>query len=215
MKLTFYFDPISPYSWLAAHQLKKISAADLKIDCVPVLLGALLNASGQKGPAEVPVKRSYTFLDVHRRANAAGLTFEGPPEHPFNPLAALRACHCVEDRQQRFELAIALMDMAWSEGKSITDLELVRKALHRCAIEMPDLEAKLQDPQVKARVKDATQDAIDRGIFGVPTLRVEDELFWGSDRVADAIAALRGDRAAIDHELVARVLARPAAIQRK
>lgn len=215
MSIVFYFDPISPYSWLAAHHIKQLRASEHEVVCEPVLLGAMLNAFGQKGPAEIEAKRRYTFADVYRRARAAGLSFEGPPSHPFNPLAALRACHCVQDPAQRFELAVTLMDMAWAEGKDISKVDAVLQATDRCEIEIPDLEIQLADPQVKARVKDATQAAIDRGVFGVPMLSVNDELFWGSDRVSDAFAAARGDRAPIDQALLDRVLTRPTSATRR
>ncbi|MGH6623825.1 MAG: DsbA family protein, partial [Burkholderiaceae bacterium] len=86
----FYFDPISPYSWLAAHRLDRIEAVGAKLDFRPVLLPGLLSAHGTKGPAETPSKREYTMRDVLRTAARHGLTVKGPPTHPFNPLRALR-----------------------------------------------------------------------------------------------------------------------------
>lgn len=213
--ITFYFDPISPYSWLAAHRIQELKSSGVVVHCVPVLFAGLLHAFGQKGPAEIESKRRYTFLDVHRRANAARLDFLGPPTHPFNPLIALRACHCLDDQEQRFALATTLMDMAWAQGEDITGVDAVHKAALRCQIEIPELETQLQNPEVKARLKKSTQSAIEHGVFGVPMLRVNDELFWGSDRVSDAYEAARGTRVPIDRDLVDKVLARPASATRK
>lgn len=215
MNIQFYFDPISPYCWLAGHQIKTFQDKDEVIDCLPVLLAGFLQAFGQKGPAEIPSKRSYTHLDIHRRANAAGLRCSGPPTHPFNPLAALRACHCIEDPLQRFEFAITLMDMAWAEGEDLTKIDTLQRAVQRCELDLPDLETRIQDPAIKAKLRSATESAIELGVFGVPMLCVQGERFWGSDRVQDAFAAARGNRAPIDLARVEAALSRPASASRK
>ena len=85
----FYFDPISPYAWLAWHRCQPLIGENRLIPR-PVLFAGLLGAHGTKGPAEIPAKRHYTFLDVQRWACVYGLTLRGPPAHPFNPLAPLR-----------------------------------------------------------------------------------------------------------------------------
>jgi 2-hydroxychromene-2-carboxylate isomerase len=86
----FYFDPISPFVWLATKQIDRIESTGVQVEMEPVLFAAMLNANGQKGPAEIPSKRELTFRDVMRLADAQGLEFVGPPGHPFNPLPGLR-----------------------------------------------------------------------------------------------------------------------------
>ena len=78
--VTFFFDPVSPYAWLASKELRRIEAAGLTVNAQPVLFAGLLNAHGSKGPAEIPAKRLYTFRDVVRIAAQRGLTFRGPPD---------------------------------------------------------------------------------------------------------------------------------------
>ena len=87
-----YFDPVSPYAWLASATLARIDDAGVAVVLVPVLFAGLLNAHGNIGPAEMPAKRRYLFRDVMREAARRGLPFAGPPGHPFNPLLALRMC---------------------------------------------------------------------------------------------------------------------------
>ena len=86
--VTFYFDPISPYSWLASKALGRIAEVAGEIAFQPVLFAGLLNAHGQRGPAEIAAERRYMFRDVLREATRAGLPFAGPPGHPFNSLQA-------------------------------------------------------------------------------------------------------------------------------
>jgi 2-hydroxychromene-2-carboxylate isomerase len=93
----FYFDFISPYAYLASTQLDGIAArTQVTIERVPVLFAALLDAHGQKGPAEIPAKRRYTWKDVSRKCHAAGVPIAPPPSHPFNPLLGLRVASLPE-----------------------------------------------------------------------------------------------------------------------
>jgi hypothetical protein len=112
--VVFYFDPISPYAWLAAQDLPQIELQGLTIECRPVLFAGLLDAHGQKGPAEIAAKRVALFRDVMRLAAQRAIGFSGPPSHPFNPLYALRMCTAVHEREARRRLAVALMNGAWA-----------------------------------------------------------------------------------------------------
>lgn len=214
MKTTveFYFDPISPYAWLAAEQIDRITEAGGEIVCRPILLAALLNANGTKGPAEVPSKRAYTFRDVMRQAKRLGLSFRGPPSHPFNPIAALRAVHAVEDESQRLKLTRHLLAAVWCEGVDVGDPSGLRTVLAAGGFDAEALFAAASTPDIKLRLRATTQAAIDTGVFGVPTFRLHDELFWGADRVDTVVWALHGGT--IDDALCENVLARSASAKR-
>lgn len=179
----FYFDPISPFAWLAARQLDRLQDAGLAIDCKPVLFAGLLNAHGQKGPAEIPAKRLYTFHDVWRQAQQLGLTFQGPPQHPFNPLRALRMCTAVAGPQARLQLARALMVACWEQGDDLTDATTLSRIAQENGFDGAQLLAATGQDEIKAALLNATNEAIQRGIFGVPTFVLNGEFFWGSDRI--------------------------------
>lgn len=204
----FYFDPVSPYSWLAAMQLAELSEkTGARFRYVPVLFAGLLNAHGNKGPAEIAAKREYTFKDAMRSAMRQGLPFQGPPGHPFNPLKALRMCAAIEDDAERATFALRLLDACWSHGRDITDDQVL--------IELGG-EAHLRrtgEQAVKDRVRENTDRAIALGIFGVPTFVVDGELFWGSDRVPFLADYLTG-KLHVDEELYRAFLARPRAADR-
>ena len=212
MTVEFYFDPVSPYAWLAAEQLSRVTAAGGDIVCRPILLAALLNAHGTKGPAEVPAKREYVFRDVMRQAKRLGLPFCGPPSHPFNPLAALRAILAVEGEAQRLVLTRRLLAAVWSEGIDIADPETLSGVLSRSGFDSAALLAAAATPEVKQRLRSFTQEAIDARVFGVPTFRLHGELFWGADRLDTLVWALKGG--SIDDDLYQCVLRRPTTASR-
>ena len=194
--VTFYFDPVSPYAWLAANALARIEAAGAQVVFQPVLFAALLNAHGNLGPAEVAAKRAYIFRDVMREASGAGLVFKGPPGHPFNPLQALRMCVALTRQDERRRFAVAVMKACWEDGQDVSDAAVLLGLATACGLSGPALQAAARQPAVKMQLARETEQAIADGVFGVPTFRVDDELFWGSDRIDGVIRCLDGQRSA-------------------
>jgi 2-hydroxychromene-2-carboxylate isomerase len=211
-RLDFYFDPVSPYAWLAMRSLDRLEAAGLEVGVVPVLFAGLLKAHGNLGPAEVPAKRTYLFRDVMREAARRGLPFAGPPGHPFNPLAALRMCTALDDDEQRRRLALALLAACWERGEDVSDAAALRRLADAEGFDGAALLAQAAMPEVKQALVAATDAAIADGIFGVPTYRLDGELFWGGDRIETLLWHLDGG--AIDEERLAAFLARPPLAQR-
>jgi 2-hydroxychromene-2-carboxylate isomerase len=211
--VTFYFDPVSPYAWLAANALDRIEAAGADIVFQPVLFAALLNAHGNIGPAEVPAKRAYIFRDVMREAARAGLQFKGPPGHPFNPLQALRMCLAVTRLDDRRRFAVAVMSACWERGEDVSDLVVLLKVADSCGLDGPALQAAVQQPAIKMQLQAETEKAIAAGVFGVPTFKVGTELFWGGDRIDALLQYLGGKR--IDEQALADFLAQAPLAQRR
>lgn len=211
--VTFYFDPISPYAWLAGRQVGLLDAAGLQLDFRPVLFAGLLGVHGNKGPAEIPAKRAYIFRDVMRQAASLGVTVAGPPSHPFNPLRALRMCIALEDDAARRRFGLALMDGAWGRGLDLSQpAELVGLAVE-CGLDGAALAQRADDPAIKQRLATQTSAAAAAGVFGVPTFVCEGEQFWGADRIDAVIRRAAGHR--IDDAELATKLARPASAERK
>jgi 2-hydroxychromene-2-carboxylate isomerase len=211
--VTFYFDPVSPYAWLAACALPRVEAAGAQIVFQPVLFAALLNAHGNIGPAEVPAKRGYIFRDVMREAAGAALAFKGPPGHPFNPLQALRMCLALTRQDERRRFALAVMKSCWELGEDVSDPAVLLRLATACGLSGPSLQAAAQQPAVKMQLSLETEKAIADGVFGVPTFRVDNELFWGGDRIDGLIRYLAGRR--IDEQALAGFLAQPPRAERK
>jgi 2-hydroxychromene-2-carboxylate isomerase len=211
--VTLYFDPVSPYVWLAANDIGRIEAAGAEVVLQPVLFAGLLNAHGQKGPAEIAAKRAYTFRDVMRQAARQGRVFKGPPGHPFNPLLALRMCVALARQDQRRRFAFALLAASWERGEDISDADTLVRLANACALDGAALVAAARQPATKMQLAADTQKAIADGVFGVPTFRVGSELFWGGDRIESLEWHLQGHR--IDDALLDEFLARPPSAQRR
>lgn len=208
----FYFDPISPFVWLATKQVARIEATGVHVSIEPVLFAGMLKAHGTKGPAEIPAKRELMFRDVMRLADAQGLAFRGPPGHPFNPLLALRMLTSVSSASSRKRFAYALAQASWEKGLDISDAAVLRQVAKECDLNGEALQVAAATPEVKQQLIAATDEAIKRGVFGVPTFAYQNELFWGTDRIDALLRRIGGHR--IDEARLKEFLARPALAQR-
>lgn len=178
--LHFHFDYLSPYSYLGWQEIPGLAARHgLTLDPVPILLAGLLNHHGHKGPGEIPPKRAYIFRDCIRRASALGVPFAPPASHPFHPLLSLRVTCLDMDRDVRKQLVTRLFSATWADGLDVSAPEVVGAICQELAI--PDALDRVRDPRIKARLRDATERAVARGVFGVPTIIVDDQVFWGTD----------------------------------
>ncbi len=193
--VSWVFDVISPFAYLALPRLRELPG-NVELKVVPVLLAALLDQSGQRGPAEIPSKRRFTYRFVLWRARRLGMPLRMPPAHPFNPLAALRL---VIAAGSDLRSAAMILEAVFGEGHDLTDAAVIAELAARLGVAEP--RAALADPAVKQRLRDNTSWAISRGVFGVPTLLVGEELFWGHDAFDMALDYLRDPDAFADPEM--------------
>ena len=193
--LVFYFDFVSPYAFIAWTQVHAIAERNGRVvRPVPVLFAGLLDAHGTKGPAEIPAKRAYTFRDAYRKAHRLGLpVLKPPPSHPFNPLLALRVASAPLDTTMKRRLIDALYEATWVLGTGIETPEAVADAASRAGLDGAALVRDAQTPEAKQRLRDATEEAVAKGVFGVPTVLVDGEIFWGTDGLDLVESFLRGE----------------------
>lgn len=196
--LDFYFDVISPYARLAFHKLPQaLQGTSHSVRYVPVLFAGLLKHHGQLGPAEIAPKRDWTYRQVAWLAHEAGVALDMPASHPFNPLAVLRlALACASDGHVNRHVAELVLDHVWTGGADPNDPARLAALQARLADHMAQRGDAMDAPDgeaVKARLRANTEAAIARGVFGVPTVAVDDKLFWGQDALPMLCACLDGD----------------------
>ena len=183
----WYFDFVSPYAYLQCAVLPRFEGL-ARIEPRPVLFAGLLNHFGQKGPAEIPAKKVQTFREIVWLAHAHGIPLTLPRAHPFNPLPLLRLSIALGDRA---DVVGALFRHVWVDGHLPTDAGPWAALCRSLGVDDPD--ARIARADVKDALRRNTEEAIGLGVFGVPTLAVDDQLFWGFDMTDAALAYLRGD----------------------
>jgi 2-hydroxychromene-2-carboxylate isomerase len=190
-RIVFWFDVISPFAYLAFEHLPQaLEGCSHEVQYRPVLFAGLLGHWGQKGPAEIAPKRAWTFRHIAWLSHALQIPIDTPATHPFNPLPLVRlalACSEAGGTPNR-HVVEALMRHVWRGGAEATD-----------AVRLRALAAALtprRDPagdDVKAELRTCTNDAVARGVFGVPTFDLDGRLFWGIDALPMLRAALQDD----------------------
>jgi 2-hydroxychromene-2-carboxylate isomerase len=205
----WYFDFVSPFAYLQSEQLG-LFAPRLRIRYRPILFAAVLDKHGQRGPAEIPGKREFTYRFVVWQAKTLGIKLKFPPEHPFNPLPLLRLAIACDGAP---EVIHRIFRFVWRDGR-LPDLPIEWAEL-LSAIDRPGVDAHIATAEVKEQLRRNTDEAIARGVFGVPTLAIGDTLFWGADATPMALDYVNAGCAFDDPEY-ARVASLPTgAVRRK
>lgn len=204
--IDWYFDFISPYAYLQSTRLDDFAQVAL-VRCKPILFAGLLNHWGQKGPAEIAGKRRWTFEQVAWKARKNGIALTLPPAHPFVPLRLLRLAILFDSQ---IDVVQRLFEFVWREGQSPTDDQAWLKLLEEFNVAPDEIDA----PQIKQALRENTEQAIARGVFGVPTCAIGDELIWGFDATDMVLAAIDDDPFFRSTEL-AQARALPQGVHRK
>lgn len=207
MALRWYFDFVSPFAYLHWQQLKALPQFK-SIVPVPIAFGAVLHHLGNLGPAEIPAKRVFTYRQALWQARSAGVTLRFPPGHPFNPLAALRLCLAAGATHEAVEV---LFNWIWRDGHAGDSAAAL--ALPGAMLDIADVAAAISEPSVKEALRRNTDAALAAGVFGVPTLAIGSELFWGND-AHPLMQAVLADPSLLDQGEWARIADLPVAIER-
>ena len=194
-EIHFYFDFISPYAWLAFKALpQSLEGISYRVHYHPVVFGAMLKHHGQLGPAEMPGKRDWTYRQVMWLAKQQGTDLQMPASHPFNSLSLLRLAVAASDNGEPNRYVVeSIFKHVWCTGLEASDAErLEALQLHL----LSQANVSLKDPQsveVKQLLQQQTQQTIDLGLFGVPSVVVNGQVFWGQDALPMLRAYLQGD----------------------
>jgi 2-hydroxychromene-2-carboxylate isomerase len=206
-QVTWYFDFVSPFAYLQWRMLDRVSGL-AEISAVPVLFAGLLSHWKTVGPAELPAKRTFTYRFCHWLAGRHGIPFRMPPKHPFPPLRPLRLALLLGCKPAAIDAIFAAI---WAEGHDLEAGAEWNALLARLG--GPVDEAGLASAAIKDALRANTEAAIANGVWGVPTIMIDRELFWGADATEMALAYL-ADPEMFGRGDYARLGALPVGVQR-
>jgi 2-hydroxychromene-2-carboxylate isomerase len=184
MPIAWYFDFVSPFSWLQWQAIRDLGK-EHEVSLRPILFGALLKQMGQRGPAEIPSKREFTYRYALWRARQANMPLKFPPSHPFNPLPPLRLCVAAGTT---VDAVGAIFEWIWAHGRAADTPDAL--APLAASMGIADVGTALSTPEVKAGLQANFELAMADRVYGVPTLAIGGELFWGADAHDFAMAYL-------------------------
>jgi 2-hydroxychromene-2-carboxylate isomerase len=187
---TFYYDLGSPYSYLAAERIQHVLPAVPVWQ--PILLGGIWKETGGRSWGTTD-EREEGMAEIERRAAEYGLLpVKWPEGWPNNTLKAMRAAIFAQQTGRTVAYSLAAFRQAFAAGRDLSDVDNVLIAAAACELHPNAVLKGIEMQSTKDRLREATREAYERGVRGVPTLAVGDRLFWGDDRLEDAAAALEG-----------------------
>ena len=189
----FYFDVGSPTAYLAYNRLKQLQKQyNCVIDYRPVLLGGLFKASGNSSPVMVPAKGRYMMMDdLPRFAKLYDVPLNSNPHFPINTLNLMRGAVAALDGDYFNTYISAVFNAIWVDSKNMGDMETVIEVLSTAGLNAPSILESTQDADIKAKLITNTEAAVKRGLFGAPTMFVDEEMFFGQDRLQFVEMALQ------------------------
>lgn len=183
--LDFYFDFASPTAYLAYRRLRQLAEVyPLIVDYQPMLLGGVFKSTGNTSPVAIPAKGKYMLeYDLPRFATRYQVPLEFNPHFPVNSLVLMRAAIAAKEMACFDDYAEAVFTAMWVEQKNMGDAGVVAEVLSAAGLAAEDILSRAADPDIKAALIASTDAAVERGVFGAPTLFMEGEMYFGQDRL--------------------------------
>ena len=191
-RVEFFYDFVSPYSYLASTQIEAVCArAGADLAWRPFLLGAVMKATGNRPPAEIAAKAAYMLADLQRWAGHYGVPYRFPPVFPVNSLRALRAAYVAAGEGKIVPFTHAAYRAYWVEGRDLAADDVLRSILAEVGLDAAATLSRIGEQEIKDALRLATDEAVSRGAFGAPAIFVGDHLFFGNDRLDFVEAELK------------------------
>ena len=185
----FYFDFVSPYSFLAHKQIRKIENKErIKIKYKPILIGGLHNLHGIKAPAFIPAKAKHMIRDCKLVAAKNGVKFKFNSYFPIRSLNLMRGVFVAEEDNIKSYYIDSIFNTIWQDGLNMNDQLIVEKVLKNLNVNPKTFILRSASYLIKDSLRKKTNDAFEKGIFGAPTFVVNNKIFWGQDRIEFALA---------------------------
>jgi 2-hydroxychromene-2-carboxylate isomerase len=191
-QLEFFFDYVSPFSYLANSQVEAIAErTGAELVYRPFLLGGVMQATGNQPPATLPARGSYLPKDIGRWVRRYGIPFKFNPSFPMKTLEAMRAALAAQAQGVFPAYHAALFQAAWAEPANLAEPAVLRDLIAKAGLDPAALLAAAATEPIKEKLKANTAEAVERGAFGAPTFFVDGEIFFGNDRLDFVEEALR------------------------
>ena len=187
----FYFDFVSPYSFLAHKKIKKLEKKlPYKIKYMPILLGGLHNLHNIKAPAFIPAKAKFMIRDCKLIAESDKILFKFNSYFPIKTLNLMRGVFIAEEDDYKSFYIDQIFDALWKDGLNLKDQNIIDRVLKNMSINPKTFILRSTTEIVKEKLRSQTDLAFQKGIFGAPTFLVKDKIFWGQDRLEFALNEL-------------------------
>jgi 2-hydroxychromene-2-carboxylate isomerase len=192
--LEFYFDFGSPTAYLAYKRLGQLSEQyGLEVIYKPMLLGGVFKATGNTSPVAIPAKGAYMGqYDLPRFSKRYAVPLNFNPHFPINTLNLMRGAIAAQQLDCFGVYASAVYNAVWIDEKNMGEPEVVAEVLSSAGLDAQAIIALSQHAAVKTQLISATEQAVERGVFGAPTLFMDDEMYFGQDRLDFIEEVLRG-----------------------
>jgi len=188
----FYFDFVSPYSFLAHKQVRKIESSEgIKIRYIPVLLGGLHNLHGIKAPAFIPAKARHMIRDCKLIAEKNDIKFKFNSYFPIRSLNLMRGVLVAEEDNIKNYYIDNIFNTIWQDGLNMNDDIIIEKVLKNLNVNPKTFVLRSASSSIKDSLRKKTSDAYKKGIFGAPTFVANNKIFWGQDRIEFALNEAR------------------------
>ena len=185
--IEFYFDFVSPYSYLAHKRIRIIQKENnINFKYKPILLGGLHNLVGITAPAFINKKAKYLIRDCKMVARKFNIKFKFNPMFPINSLNLMRGLLSANPNNKKIYID-NFFNAYWQDGLNLNEEKIIFSILKKCKINKNDFQNKIKDRKIKDKLKKLTQEAYKKDIFGAPTFIVNNKIFWGQDRLNYAI----------------------------
>ena len=185
--IQFYFDLVSPYSYIAHKKIQKIEKEEnIKFIYKPILLGGLHNLIGITAPAFINPKAKFMIRDCKMVAKKFNIKFTFNPKFPINSLNLMRGLISISANKKKIYID-NFYDAYWQHGLNLNEEKVIFSILKKCKINKNDFQKKIKNQKIKDKLKKLTQEAYEINIFGAPTFVVNKKIFWGQDRIDYAL----------------------------
>tara|TARA_B100000446_G_scaffold26056_1_gene21082 strand:+ start:1938 stop:2525 length:588 start_codon:yes stop_codon:yes gene_type:complete len=180
----FFFDFISPYSYLAHKQIRKLEKENnIKINYKPILLGGLHKLAGVTAAAFIPSKTKYMIRDCKMIAEKHNIKFKFNTNFPINSLALMRGVFLAQNKKKLDQYVDFFFDAYWEDGLNLNSDKILNSILTNLNINFNEFQLIISDQKIKNKLTAQTNEAYNKGVFGAPSFIINNKLFWGQDRL--------------------------------